>query len=178
MIPVTDIRARESFWFMRWSKSSWGFFRWVSCSLFFISFRPFNSPCSCISRSPGSAERACGASPWQRWPPCWCPALPLGQDAALQQQLAGQVASEEENGVQHTFNIKVGKYSERCEAEGIVFIPLVVDRFGGWHKDSLEVITKLGRHTEKEEKEIMRQLKYLEGCLGETRRRSTESRLT
>jgi len=49
---------------MRWSKSSWGFF-------------------SCISRSPGSAERACGASPWQRWPPCWCPALLLGQDAAL-----------------------------------------------------------------------------------------------
>jgi len=74
MIPVTDIRARESFCFMRWSKSSWGFFRWVSCSLFFISYQPFHSPCSCISRSPGSAERACGASPWQRWPPCWCPA--------------------------------------------------------------------------------------------------------
>ena len=178
MIPVTDIRARESFCFMRWSKSSWGFFRWVSCSLFFISYQPFHSPCSCISRSPGSAERACGASPWQRWPPCWCPALPLGQDAALQQQLAGQVASEEENGVQHAFNIKMGKYSERCEAEGTVFIPQVVDRFGGWHKVSLEVITKLGRHTEKKEEEIMRQLKYLEGCLGETRRRSTEPRLT
>ena len=100
-----------------------------------ISYRPFHSPCSCISRSPGSAERACGASPWQRWPPCWCPALLLGQDAALD----------------------------------------VVDRFGGWHKDSLEVITKLGWHTEKEEEEIM---KYLEGCLGETRRRSTEPRLT
>ena len=53
-----------------------------------------------------------------------------------------------------------------------------MDRFGGWHKDSLEVITKLGRHTEMEEEEIMRQLKYLEGCLGETRRRSTEPRLT
>ena len=36
MIAVTDIRARESFCFMRWSKSSWGFFRWVSCSLFFF----------------------------------------------------------------------------------------------------------------------------------------------
>ena len=115
-----------------------------SVHYFFISYQPFHSPCSCISRSPGSAERACGASPWQRWPPCWCPALPLGQDAALQQQLAGQVASEEENGVQHTFNIKVGKYSERCEAEGIVFIPLVVDRFGGWHKDSLEISPSWG----------------------------------
>ena len=37
-----------------------------------------------------------------------------------------------------------------------------MDRFGGWHKDSLEVITKLGRHFEKEEEEIMRQLKDLE----------------
>ena len=79
MIPVTDIRARESFCFMRWSKSSWGFFRWISCSSYFISYQPFHSPCSCISRSPGSAERACGASPWQRWPPCWCPAPLLGQ---------------------------------------------------------------------------------------------------
>ena len=50
----------------------------------------------------------------------------------------------------------MGKYSERCEAEGIVSI-LVVDRFGGWHKDSLEVIPKLGRYTEKEEEEIMKQ---------------------
>jgi len=83
MIPVTESRARESCCFMRWSKSSWGFFRWISCSSYFISYRPFHSPCSCISRSPGSAERACGASPWQRWPPCWCPALLLGQDAAL-----------------------------------------------------------------------------------------------
>ena len=57
----------------------------------------------------------------------------------------------------------MGKYSERCEAEGIVFIPLVVDTFGGWHKDSLEVITKLGRQvsrqTGKEEDEIVRQLR-------------------
>ena len=61
-----------------------------------------------------------------------------GKDAALdvsvvnplQQQLAGQVAREGANGVQHAFNIKMGKYSERCKAEGIVFIPLVVGRFG------------------------------------------------
>ena len=73
---------------------------------------------------------------------------------------------------------KWGNTVKDAKQEGIVFIPLVVDRFGGWHKDSLEVITKLGRHFEKEEEEIMRQLKYLEGCLGETRRRSTEPRLT
>ena len=36
----------------------------------------------------------------------------------------------------------MGKYSERCEAEGIIFILLVVDRFGGGHKDSLEIKLK------------------------------------
>ena len=81
----------------------------------------------------------------------------------LQQQLVEQVAREGDKGVQHAFNIKMGKYSERCEAEGIVFFPLVVDTFGGWHKDSLEVITKLGRQvnrqTGKEEEEIVRQLR-------------------
>ena len=44
-----------------------------------------------------------------------------------------------------------------------MFIPLVVDTFGSWHKDSLEVITKLGRQvsrqTGKEEEEIVRQLR-------------------
>ena len=44
-----------------------------------------------------------------------------------------------------------------------MFFPLVVDTFGGWHKDSLEVITKLGRQvsrqTGKEEEEIVRQLR-------------------
>ena len=62
----------------------------------------------------------------------------------LQQQLAGQVAREGANGVQHAFNIKMGKYSERCKAEGIVFIPLVVGRFGKWYKDAVEVITQAG----------------------------------
>mgnify|MGYP006265336347 CR=1 FL=1 len=33
----------------------------------------------------------------------------------------------------------MGKYSERCKAaEGIVFIPLVVDLFGKWYKDAVE----------------------------------------
>ena len=44
-----------------------------------------------------------------------------------------------------------------------MFIPLVVETFGGWPKDSLEVITKLGRQvsrqTGKEEDEIVRQLR-------------------
>ena len=116
---------------MRWINSSSGFFRWISSALFLISYRPFHSPYSCISSSPGSAERACGASPWQRWPPCWCPAPLLGQwQRCCYWRLCCQSSSttnllevvrEEEKGVQHAFNIKMGKYSDRCEAEGILF---------------------------------------------------------
>ena len=65
--------------------------------------------------------------------------------------------------VQHSFNIRMGKYSDRFEAEGIVFIPLIVDTFGGWHKDSSEVVSKLGRRvsrqTGKEEEMNVRQLR-------------------
>ena len=44
IFPVTDIRARESCCFVRWSKSSWCFFRWISCSLFELFFWPSHSP--------------------------------------------------------------------------------------------------------------------------------------
>ena len=40
---------------------------------------------------------------------------------------------------------KVKKYRERCEREGLVFLPLAVDTLGGWHEEALEVINKLGR---------------------------------
>ena len=94
-----------------------------------------------------------------------------GKDAALdisivnpmQQALVGQVAREGDSGVQHTFNVKVRKYSERCEAEGFIFVPMIVDTYGGWHKESLEVLTKLGRQvarqTGKEEENTVRQLR-------------------
>ena len=94
-----------------------------------------------------------------------------GKDAALdisivnplQQALVGQVAREGDSGVQHSFNLKVRKYSERCEAEGFVFIPIILDTFGGWHKESLDALKKLGRQvarqTGKEEEETVRQLR-------------------
>ena len=68
--------------------------------------------------------------------PFWANGIDAALDVSvvnpLQQQLAGQVASEEENGVQHTFNIKVGKYSERSEAEGILsFLWLWTDLVDG-----------------------------------------------
>ena len=94
-----------------------------------------------------------------------------GKDAALdisivnpmQQALVEQVARDGNCGVQHSFNTKVRKYSQRCDAEGLVFVPIIVDTFGGWHKDSLDALTRLGRQvarqTGKEEEETVRQLR-------------------
>ena len=45
----------------------------------------------------------------------------------------------------HSHNIKVKKYGSHCEAEGMVFFPLAVDALEVWHKEALEVISKLGR---------------------------------
>ena len=63
------------------------------------------------------------------------------------------------------FNIKMSKYDERCTAEGITFIPLAVDSFGGWHGAALDVFSKLARQLSrqvgKEEEEVTRQLSQL-----------------
>ena len=65
------------------------------------------------------------------------------QQAALVQQAAreggGDVA------VNHAFKAKMRKYEDRCAAEGLSFLPLAVDSYGGWHPRSLEALTKLGR---------------------------------
>ena len=41
---------------------------------------------------------------------------------------------------------KMAFYAARCEAEGLAFLPLVVDTFGGWHLEALVPITNLGRN--------------------------------
>jgi hypothetical protein len=65
------------------------------------------------------------------------------QQAALVQQAAreggGDVA------VNHAFKAKMRKYEDCCAAEGLSFLPLAVDSYGGWHTRSLEALTKLGR---------------------------------
>ena len=161
---------------MRWSKSSWGFFRWVSCSLFFISYRPFHSPCSCISRSPGSAERACGASPWQRWPPCWCPALPLGGPRCCPSTTTCWTSRQWGRKRSPTYlQYQNGEIQWKMRGRGNRFHSSGCGQIWWMAQGLIGDFPKLGRDTEKEEEEIM---KYLEGCLGETRRRSTEPRLT
>ena len=40
---------------------------------------------------------------------------------------------------------KLRFYAEKCEAEGLAYIPLAVDTFGGWHPQALQVISRLAR---------------------------------
>ena len=63
----------------------------------------------------------------------------------LQTALVARAAQEGGSAVQHAHEAKVRKYGERCSQEGITFVPLAVDTFGGWHQSALEVLSKLGR---------------------------------
>ena len=77
--------------------------------------------------------------------------------------LVGQVARDGDSGVKHSFNLKVRKYGDRCEAEGFMFIPMILDTFGGWHGAALDFLSKLGRQVArqvgKEEEDGVRQLR-------------------
>ena len=60
------------------------------------------------------------------------------------------------------YNRKMTQSAEACNQEGIVFTPLVADKFGGWHESAVEQIKKLGtalaRHTWQEEFQETRHL--------------------
>ena len=55
------------------------------------------------------------------------------------------MAEDGASAVNHAHDGKVRKYGVRCTAENLVFAPLAVDSFGGWHKEALELLSKLGR---------------------------------
>ena len=47
--------------------------------------------------------------------------------------------------MQKAHDRKLVQYAERCGLEGLAFLPMAVDTFGGWHKKALALITQLGR---------------------------------
>ena len=40
---------------------------------------------------------------------------------------------------------KLRKYEARCSAEGLAYIPMAIDTFGGWHQLALETIGRLSQ---------------------------------
>ena len=49
-----------------------------------------------------------------------------------------------------------------CQREGVIFLPMVTESFGGWHEVATREVVKLGRalarHTGEEEGEAVRHL--------------------
>ena len=58
--------------------------------------------------------------------------------------LVDKVAKDGDAGVGHAHKAKLTKYWDRCQAQGLAFLPMAVDVFGGWHKEGLATLSKLG----------------------------------
>ena len=64
---------------------------------------------------------------------------------SLQEATVAGCADEGAYAVQKAHKQKLGRYAERCGQEGLAFLPMAVDTFGGWHEEALALITQLGR---------------------------------
>ena len=62
----------------------------------------------------------------------------------------------------HAYDRKVNEAEELCRRQGIAFLPLVAETFGGWHAGAEREVKKLGaalaRHTGQEEGEAISHL--------------------
>ena len=87
----------------------------------------------------------------------------------LQEALVNAASEDGSSAVEHAHQLKLRKYGERCEGEGILFLPMAVDTLGGWHPEALEVITRLGRqlarNVGKLDEEVVRHLRQRLGVL-------------
>ena len=93
-----------------------------------------------------------------------------GKDAALDLtvvnpcQVATVVGAATTAGhaLQHAFNRKMRGSADACQAQGVVFLPIVVESFGGWHEMAVREVERLGaalaRQTGQEEDEAVRHL--------------------
>ena len=76
-----------------------------------------------------------------------------GRDAALdvtvvsplQRAMIAGAAEQDGYALNEAFRRKVAKAGEPCRQQGIAFIPLAADTFGGWHGVANEQVQKLGR---------------------------------
>ena len=88
-----------------------------------------------------------------------------GRDVALditvvnpiQQATMPEAAVTAGHALTYAYNRKVAKAGEACRQQGLAFIPLAFESFGGWHEVTHSEVKKiagaLSRHTGKEEKQ-------------------------
>ena len=81
----------------------------------------------------------------------------------VQTNLVQRCANEGGAAVEARYREKMAHYFDRCEGEGITFIPVVFDTFGGLHGAASKVITRIGRQLArgvgKPEEDTVRQLR-------------------
>ena len=80
----------------------------------------------------------------------------------LQTTLVAQAATTPGHALTVAYNRKMTQSAEACRLEGIVFIPMAAETFGGWHESAVLQVKKLGsalaRHTGQEESDKIRHL--------------------
>ena len=93
-----------------------------------------------------------------------------GKDAALDVTVVNplQVATvlgastEAGHALTHAFNRKMRGTAEACHRQGVAFMPLVVESYGGWHEMGVREVERLGaalaRQSGQEEEEAVRHL--------------------
>ena len=93
-----------------------------------------------------------------------------GQDAAmdvtvvnpLQVATVEGAATEAGHALTFAFNRKMRGTSEACQRQGVTFLPLVVESYGGWHETAVREVERvaaaLARQSGQEEEEAVRHL--------------------
>ena len=93
-----------------------------------------------------------------------------GQDAAMDVTVVNPcqvatvmgAATTAGHALQHAYTRKMRGAADACQQQGVTFLPMVVESFGGWHKASVREVERLeaalARQTGQEEEEAVRHL--------------------
>ena len=93
-----------------------------------------------------------------------------GQDAAMDVTVVNPcqvatvmgAATTAGHALQHAYTRKMRGAADACQQQGVTFLPMVVESFGGWHEASVREVERLGaalaRQTGQEEEEAVRHL--------------------
>ena len=71
--------------------------------------------------------------------------LDLTGTNALQAATVEGCAEDGAHAVEVAVTRKIRHYADRCEAQNLVYVPVAIDTFGGWHSQALETINRLSQ---------------------------------
>jgi hypothetical protein len=107
-----------------------------------------------VNRLPGSDARPADVL-IRNWTAGKDTALDVTVVNPLQTQLVSRAATKAGSALEARFREKMTKHGEGCRLAGMVFLPMVVETFGGWEESAVAQLKKLGsalaRHTGEEE---------------------------